>query len=205
MLSMWRSVTMRTAVVLVSMATLGCEEEPNPEQAAEAIAPAPTPPPIPPPPPAPPPAPAEPARPADIDLELTAERRTAIEEKFGDAKGFVVASEIESELKKNEAVSEEKAAVTAFDRAARGKWVLFTGPMVNLTEEGFDMAITYTPQAPNDPMGMSRQFFTVTLSEVEGYEKDDFKAGDKVVVLTKYAGNKTGKPGHELVEQGMWK
>jgi hypothetical protein len=186
---------------MASVAMFGCEEEPAPP-AAEPIAAVPMPPPAPPSVPA---APAEPTRPVEIDTELTDARRAAIEKDVAEAKGFVVATEIESDLKEDKAVSEEKAALAAFDKAAKGKWVLFTGPMVNLTDDGFDIGITYTPLAPNDRMGMSRQFFTVTLSEVEGYEKGDFEAGDKVVVLAKYTGNKIAKPGYELVEKGVWK
>lgn len=144
-------------------------------------------------------------RPATIDMELTSERRTAVETAYPDAKGFLVASELEEGLKQNKTIKAKEGALATFDKQAEGKWVLLAGPMVNLTEDGFDLAVTYTPQAENDPMGMSRQFFTVTLSEVEGYEQSKFKAGSQVVVLAKYDGDGKVSQGYELVEAGHWK
>lgn len=184
----------------------GCEEEkpPAPKQepaaAVSALEPA-----TPPATEAEPKLPPEPTRPKNIDTELTSARRAAVEQAVSEAKGFVVAGEIESKLKQDKKVSEEGSATKAFDRAARGKWVLFTGPVVNLTETGFDMAITYTPVMPGDTMGMSRQFFMVTFSDIKGYEKLKFKAGTKAVVLAQYVGKKKAEGGHELVAEGVWK
>jgi hypothetical protein len=183
----------------------GCEDE-KPSAAAkpaatQAAAPAPTP-------STPPPAAEAPAktteRPSKIDMSLTPERRSAIESKYGAAKGFVAAADLEKKLKADKTLKDKKAAVAAFDKAARGKWVLFTGPLVNLTDDGFDVGFEYSPQLPNDPMGMSRQFFEVTLTKVEGYAKDQFKAGNVVVVLVKYNGAQKGSPGYELVSQNVW-
>lgn len=146
----------------------------------------------------------KPARPASIETELSDDRRAKVEKQYAQARGFLVAKEIETELKENKAVKEEKNAVKAFDAKAKGKWVLFSGTMVNLGDKGFDMAIVYTPQLPNDPMGMSRQFFTITFSEVEGYDSTKFKVGNTGVVLAKYNGDKQASPGYELVEAGHW-
>lgn len=143
-------------------------------------------------------------RPSKIDTALTPERRTAIESKYAAAKGFLAAAELETKLKADKTLKDKKAAVAAFDKAARGKWVLFTGPLVNLTDDGFDVGFEYSPQLPNDPMGMSRQFFEVTLSKVEGYKKEAFKAGNVVVVLVKYNGAGKASPGYELVSQNAW-
>jgi hypothetical protein len=52
---------------------------------------------------------------------------------------------------------------------------------------------------------MSRQFFEVTMSQVEGYVKDDFKGGNVGVVLAKYNGGAKASPGYELVATGAWK
>ncbi len=147
----------------------------------------------------------EAARPATIDMEVTEDRRSAVETAYGDAKGFIVATEIEEKLKKDKNIKAKEAAIKTFDKSAKGKWVLFSGPMVNLTDDGFDLAVTYTPRAENDPMGMSRQFFTVTLSSIEGYDKEKFKAGSQVVVLAKYDGDSKASSGYELVEAGHWK
>jgi hypothetical protein len=172
--------------------------------ATVAAAPAASAPPVPAAPTAPAPTAKSNERPSKIDTALTPARRSAVEAKYGAAKGFLVASELETKLKSDKSLKDKKAAIAAFDKAARGKWVLFTGPLVNLTDDGFDVGFEYSPQLPNDPMGMSRQFFEVTLSQVEGYSKDAFKAGNMVVVLAKYNGAGKGGPGYELVSTGAW-
>ena len=149
--------------------------------------------------------PQKPARPSQIDTELTDERRSTVEAEYSEAKGFLVVADIEERLKKDTKIKAKEAATKAFDKTATGKWILISGPMVNLTDDGFDLAVTYTPRDPKDPMGMSRQFFTITLNGIEGYEKDAFKAGQSVVVLAKYDGNAVASKGYELVEAGHWK
>jgi hypothetical protein len=144
-------------------------------------------------------------RPSKVDTELTPARRETIEAKYPAAKGFLTASDVQAKLKANKTLKDKKLAVAAFDKLARGKWLLFTGPLVNLAEDTFDMALEYTPQLPNDPMGMSRQFFEVSMSEVEGYAKEPFKGGSVGVVLVKYNGSAKASPGYELVSQGVWK
>src|SRR5688572_295000 len=57
-------------------------------------------------------------RPERIDTELTAERRQRIEAAVPDARGFIVASEIEKELKADKEVDKEPLAVKAFDERA---------------------------------------------------------------------------------------
>ena len=126
------------------------------------------------------------------------------ETKYAPAKGFVVASDLQAKLKKDKSLKDKKAAVAAFDKLARGKWVLFTGPLVNTTDDGFDIGLEYTPQLPNDPMGMSRQFFEVTMTQIDGYTKDAFKGGNLGVVLAKYVGAGKATPGYELVSAGVW-
>jgi hypothetical protein len=116
----------------------------------------------------------------------------------------LVGSELEAKLKADKTLKDKKSAVAAFDRAARGKWVLFASPLVNLTDAGFDVGVVYTPQLAGDPMGMSRQFFEVTLSNIEGYDKSAFHAGNMVVVLVKYEGGGKASPGYELVSTGVW-
>ncbi len=144
-------------------------------------------------------------RPETIDTKLTDERRSAIEGAYADAKGFILATDIEESLKKNKGIKAKEAAIKAFDKSAKGKWILLSGPMVNLSDSSFELAVTYTPRAENDPMGMSRQFFMVNLSDVEGYEQDKFKPGSMVVVLAKYDGDGKASKGYELVETGKWK
>jgi hypothetical protein len=204
---------MKTRVPLVQVVCcglfgllMGCEEEKpaaKPATTSEVAA-------------APPPAPAPSAtaaelapkkgneRPSKVDTELTAARRSAIETKYPAAKGFVDVAELQTKLKADKKLKDKKAAVAAFDRLARGKWVLFSGPLVNLKDDSFDIGLEYTPQLPNDPMGMSRQFFEVSMSKVEGYDKEAFKGGNVGVVLVKYNGATQAGPGYELVSAGAW-
>ena len=185
----------------------GCEDE-KPASATKAPTPSAMPTPAPTPSAAPAAAPkAENAneRPSKVDAELTPARRAAVEGKYATAKGFLAATDLQAKLKADKSLKDKKAAITAFDKLARGKWVLFSGPLVNTTEDSFDIGLEYTPQLPNDPMGMSRQFFEVTMKEVEGYNKDAFKGGNVGVVLAKYNGAGKASPGYELVAAGVWK
>ena len=193
------------ALVATLAFNVACEEDkpkaapaPTPSAAVMPAVPAPVPT------PEPTPAPKAAARPK-VELELTDARRAAVESKYPEAKGFLAAKELEEKLQKNKAIKAKEGALTAFDKAAKGKWVLFAGQMVNLTDKGFDVGIVYTPLMPGDVMGMSRQFFEVTLGEVEGYDKGQFKAGDMVVVLAKYQGGGKASPGRELVAADVWK
>jgi hypothetical protein len=187
---------------------IACEQEKPKSESSPATAASATPAATPTPTPAPVPAPASPEtseRPKEISTELTDERRAAVEAKYPSAKGFLVAKDLENKLKANKAIKDKKAAVSAFDKVAKGKWVLFAGPLVNLKDDSFDLGVVYTAQLPNDPIGMSRQFFEVTLSDVEAYEKDKFKSGNVVVVIAKYTGDGKASPGHEVVSSGVWK
>lgn len=147
----------------------------------------------------------ESARPEKLDLTLTPERRTAIEAKYPAERGFVVEKELEEKLQKNKALKDEKTALAAFDKLAKGKWILFTGNAANLVASSFDMGVVYTPQIPGDSIGMSKQWFPVHMSDVEGYKQDALKPGDMVVVLVKYDGASKASPGQELVATGVWK
>jgi hypothetical protein len=144
-------------------------------------------------------------RPKDIPRDLTPERRAAVEKAHPEAKGFVFATDIEEKLKKDPKNTAKASALKSFDKSVKGKWVLFAGTLINPTETGFDIAVTYTPQAPGDVMGISRQFFTVSLSDIEGYTEDDFKAGNTVAVVAKYSGDGKAGPGFELVAEDNWK
>jgi len=180
--------------------SIACSEEKKvPAEVTATAAPIPT--------PTPPPAPPKeekPPRPAKIDTEVTAERRAKAEGANSDAKGFLVASSLEDKLKANKTLKAKEGGVTAFDKMASGRWVLFAGPLSNPTDSGFDLGITYTPQIPGDVMGMSRQWFPVTFSGVKGYDVSHFKAGQVVVVLAKYVGKQKAENGQELVAAGTW-
>jgi hypothetical protein len=137
------------------------------------------------------------------DLELTDERRGKIEEGVPDAKGFLAATDIEADIHKAK-LDDEAKAVKAWDAKTKGKWILIKGNIANITENDFDLAVTYTPQAPNDPMGMSKKFFFVKLSGVEGYEMKNYKDGQFAVMLMKYDGQKKASAGHDVVAEGYW-
>lgn len=191
------------AVVLSAAccAVIACSEEKKATAAATA---APTPTPAPAPTPAAPPREEKPKRPEKIETEVTADRRMKVESANPEAKGFLVASDLETKLKANKTLKAKEAGVTAFDKMASGHWVLFAGPLSNPTDTGFDLGITYTPQIPGDIMGMSRQWFPVTFSGVKGYDASSFKAGQMVVVLAKYVGKQKAENGQELVATGIW-
>jgi hypothetical protein len=185
---------------------LACDDDKPAPTAASATASAlPAPAPTPTPEPSQPAPKAESSRPAKLDLALTPERRTAIETKYPSEKGFLVEKELEAKLQKNKALKDEKTALAAFDKLAKGKWVLFSGNAANLAASAFDMGVVYTPQIPGDSIGMSKQWFPVHMSEVEGYKQDALKTGDLVVVLVKYDGASKASPGQELVATGVWK
>ena len=183
---------------------LGCDDD-KPAPAAASATPSAAPVPTPAPEAAKPAPKAEGTRPEKIDLTLTPERRTAIETKYPSEKGFLVEKEIEATLQKNKALKDEKTALAAFDKLAKGKWILFSGNAANLSASNFDMGVVYTPQIPGDSIGMSKQWFPVHMSEVEGYKQDALKTGDLVVVLVKYDGASKASPGQELVATGVWK
>jgi hypothetical protein len=186
---------------IVPWSLVGCSEE---KKVAAAATAAPTPSPAPTPVPAPAPKEEKPKRPQKIDTEVTADRRAKVEGSNADAKGFLVASDLETKLKANKTLKAKEAGVTAFDKMASGHWVLFAGPLSNPTDSGFDLGITYTPQMAGDVMGMSRQWFPVTFSGVKGYDSASFKPGQVVVVLAKYVGKQKAENGQELVAEGMW-
>jgi hypothetical protein len=200
-----RSFTSRAFTVVLSLSlpvVSACSEEKKID-AAPSAAPAPTPSPTPPPPPEPPKE-EKPARPEKIESQVTAERRSKLEAANPEAKGFVVASDLEEKLKANKTLKDKEAGVKAFDKLALGKWILFAGPISNPTPTGFELGVTYTPQIKGDIMGMSRQWFPVAFSDIKGYDGSAFKVGQMVVVLAKYTGKQKAGPGEEAVATNHW-
>jgi hypothetical protein len=196
-------IAIYTALALSpALLTIACEDKKAPPP-AQTAAPTPTPAPTPTKEPAPAPE-AKPSRPEKIDTAVTAEKRSKVEAAVPESKGFVLSTDLEEKLKANKKLRENTAGVAAFDKMAQGKWVLFTGPIANPTDSGFDMGVTYTPQIKGDMMGMSRQWFPVTFSDVKGYDSSKIKSGQVVVVVAKYAGKQKASPGNELVATGNW-
>lgn len=153
--------------------------------------------------PAPKPA-AKPERPTSIDPKLTDARRDKIDKAHPEAKGFVAMKDLEAKLKKEKGLKAKADGIRAFDKMAKGKWVLFTGPLTDADDKGFSLGVTYTPRAKGDIMGMSRQFFLVKLTDVKGYSQDAMKNGTMVFVLAKYEGKGKAGPGFELVAENSW-
>ena len=185
----------------LSLLLCSCDtKQDTPAAPSATVAPAPVPPPAPT--PAPPPEEKKPSRPEKIEMTLTPERRQKVEAAIPEAKGFIVATDIEAGLKKKK-LDKEPPAVGGFEAKAHGKWVLFIGPISNTSPSGFDLPVTYA-QAEGDAMGMSRKWFMVTFAGVKGYDVSKFKGGETVVVLAKYDGKKKASSGYELVDLGDW-
>lgn len=143
-------------------------------------------------------------RPEKLDTELTVARREKIEKAHPEAKNFVSLKELEDKLKTQKNLKEEKDGIKAFDALAKGKWVLFTGPLVQPKDDGFSIGVSYTPLVEGDRMGLSRQFFLVALTDVKGYDANTMKDGTQVAVLGKYEGSGKGSPAFELVAENNW-
>ncbi len=195
----------KTSIVTAACLALlvgGCDNtktaqaKPKPKPSATALATTPA--------PAPKPEPAaKPARPQHLDTKLTDARREKIDKAHPEAKGFLAMTELQDKLKK-EHLKDKAHGMKAFDRLAKGRWVLFTGPLTNATDKGFSLGVTYTPRAKGDVMGMSRQFFLVQLSDVKGFDQNTMKNGTMVAVLAKYDGKGKAGPGWELVAENNW-
>lgn len=143
-------------------------------------------------------------RPKTIDPKLTAERRQAIEDEIAEARGFLVAADLETDLKNDKSIHQDKPAVKALDQAASGKWVLFVGPMTELTPNSFELPFTYTRRSKKDPFGMSKMWFQVEFDDIQGYNSVALTEGQQTVVLAKYDGQKHAGPGYDLVALGLW-
>ncbi len=146
----------------------------------------------------------KPERPQNLEYGLTDARREKIEKAHPEAKGFVVMKELEEKLKSQKNLKETKDGIRAFDALAKGKWVLFTGPLVEANDTGFSIGVSYTPLVKGDRVGLSRQFFLVALTDVKGYEAKDMKNGTPVAVVAKYEGSGKGSPGFELWAENNW-
>jgi hypothetical protein len=183
----------------LALLVCACEDKkPAPAAPSATVLPPPAPAPEPP----PPPVAKKPERPENIDTKVTPERRQRIEAAIPESKGFLVETDLEDGLKKKK-FDKEPPGVAAFESKAKGKWIVFGGPISNLTSSGFDLPITYA-QAEGDSIGMSRKWFMVTFSDVKGYDSGKFKAGQTIVVAARYNGKKQASPGSELIELGQW-
>lgn len=141
----------------------------------------------------------------DADLVLTPERRTKLEAQFPAAQGFLELRELEAALFKRDLKrgANDKALVD-FDKLAKGRYVLFTGFLMDPKPEGFDLAVRYTPRDPADPVGLTATWFPVHFSRVSGFDQTQYSGGEPVAVLAKYEGNQATSDSHDLVSLELW-
>jgi hypothetical protein len=139
------------------------------------------------------------------DLALTDKRRKRTEAAIPEMKEALMQEDLEQKLFKLEFKrGAEDKALEALDRHAKGKWVLFTGNVTRPTADGFELPVRYTPKDPNDPMGLTSNWFFIKFDQVMGYKKTPHKEGELTAVLAKYEGGGVAKPAYDLVLLGHW-
>jgi hypothetical protein len=143
-------------------------------------------------------------RPMKIDHELTASRRSRVEEKFPETRGFLVEADLEEQMKGNKKIDRRERALEAFDELAKDRWVLFVGPMLNLDAEGCEMALAFIPESRRDKMAVTRLWFNVAISKIKGHQPVLLKDGQETAMLAKYLGNERASPAYDLVGLGLW-
>jgi hypothetical protein len=195
---MYRSTERRLKVALVAIlgAVVGCDKKPPPPPVASA-------------------APVESApaedddpplgpRPQKIDRELTAARRAKIEARIPEAEGFLLATDLERELQADRDVDREEAALEKFDARAKGKWVLFVGPMLERDGDGYVMTVTYHPGSKRDKMQVTPSWLRIEIADIRGYSTILTRDGMETAVLAKYLGKGKASPAHDLVGRSIW-
>ena len=164
-------------------------------------------------PPVPPPAsvPAAPLKPVvprpkdAVDLITSPEKRARVERLVPEAKGFLTSDEIEKRLYTMELKRGKDAdAVKAIDKLAKGKWVLFTGNVGSLTDDGCELPIRYTPKDPNDALGLTSTWVPIRITSIKGYDKKQYEAGELAAILARYDGAQKASPGYDVVLLGTW-
>jgi hypothetical protein len=162
-------------------------------------------------PPAAPSVPEPPAKPSvprpkdSVDLIVSPEKRARVEHLAPEARGFLTSDEIEKRLYAMELKRGKDAdAVKALDGIARGKWVLFTGNVGNLTDQGCELPIRYTPKDPNDSLGLTSVWVPIRLSGIKGYDRSQYAAGELAVILARYEGAQKATPGYDVVLLRSW-
>lgn len=143
-------------------------------------------------------------RPEHIDLTLTAARREKIESEIPEARGFLVASELEGEVEALNKINKEALVKRWLDEQAEGKWVLFTGPYNKVEGEQFQLPFNYAKKSKRDPFGMSKMWVFVRFDNVKGHNTLYVSEGKPAAVLAKYKGSLQAAPGYDLVAMGLW-
>jgi hypothetical protein len=138
-------------------------------------------------------------------LEVTSEIRSRIERRHPEAAGFLSGKELEEQLFAMDLKrGKDDEALKRLDAIAKGKWILLIGPITETKPEGFQLPVRYTPRDPQDPMGLTSQWLSIQLREIEGYDATEYRPGEKAAVLAKYRGALEASPGFDLVLLGQW-
>ena len=142
----------------------------------------------------------------EADLVVTPERRAKVESLVPDANGFLDQREdLEPKLFKQELKrGANDTALKAFDKLAKGRFVLFSGYIIDPKPDGFDLAVRYTPRDPADPVGLTATWFPVHFTQVKGYDASAYKGGEPVAILAKYEGNQTTSAARDLISSEEW-
>jgi hypothetical protein len=142
----------------------------------------------------------------EADLVLTPERRSKLESAAPETKGFLdQREELEPKLFKQELKrGANDTALKAFDKLAKGKYVLFSGYIIDPKPEGFDLAVRYTPRDPADPVGLTATWFPVHFTQVKGYDVTAYKGGEPIAVLAKYEGAQVATSARDLISLEEW-
>ena len=143
-------------------------------------------------------------RPKTIDDAVTQERRDRIEAKVSAAHGFLVAPDVAAGLQEDLDVTTEDEALEKFDQQAAGHWVLFTGPINQMTSDGFALPVIWHLGSKRDKMAVTPSWFLVTFEQVQGHSTILVNEGSKTVVLAKYHGKKKASPAYDMVGVGLW-
>jgi len=145
-------------------------------------------------------------RPKDAaELLLTPERRTKIESANPKAQGFLDQATLEQQLfQKALNRGNNEAAVAAFDRLAKGRYVLFTGNIMAPESDRFQLAVRYTPREATDPMGLTATWFPVHFRNVTGYDHGQYRAGQPAAVLARYDGKQQTSNGVDIILLEQW-
>lgn len=141
----------------------------------------------------------------EADLILNPDRRAKLESVVPEAKGFLDQRDLEPLLYKQDLKrGANDAGLKAFDKLAKGRFVLFSGYIVDPKAEGFDLAVRYTPRDPADPVGLTATWFPIHFSQVKGYDASAYKGGEPVAILAKYDGNQTASNARDVISLEEW-
>ncbi len=141
----------------------------------------------------------------EADLVVTPDRRAKLEAAVPEAKGFLDQRDLEPQLFKRELKrGANDAGLEAFDKLAKGRFVLFSGYIIDPKPDGFDLAVRYTPRDPADPVGLTATWFPVHFERVAGYDASVYQVGDPIAVLARYEGKRVTRDARDVILLEQW-